>query len=94
VAVDFEDYPAWLVRCLVAERLRPSEWASAERLCERFSAFGVELYAIGATKDPDGIDAYTSRSVYVASDLRQRTDLKGMYEALHRLCRKVAQAQV
>ena len=87
----FNDYPAWLWRCLSAERLSHVEYMSAELLREQFGLFGVELDAVGWPDDPHGVAAYKG-GVQVASELRDRTDPQGVYEALHRLYGQVAKA--
>jgi hypothetical protein len=92
VAGDFYDFPAWLWFCLAAERLTYWEHMSAERLCERFGSFRVELDAIGAKDYPDGVAAFIG-GVYVAGQLRRRRHPKGLYEALHGLYQKVALAR-
>jgi hypothetical protein len=88
---DLYDFPAWLWRCLGAEPLTFGELTSAEVLRQRFGSFGVKLEPVGSQGDPDGVAAYKN-GTHVASEVRQRTDAKGWYEALHRLCTKVAQA--
>jgi len=88
---DFYDFPPWLWRCLGAEPLTFEEHTSAEQLRHRFGSFEVELNPIGSQGDPDGMAAYKN-GTHVASELRDRADPKGWYEALHRLCTKVAQA--
>lgn len=84
------DLPAWVWSCLRTEWLTPDERVAAERLRGLFGSFGVELDALGAEHDPDGVAAYKD-GVQVASELRQREHPKGMYEALFRLCQRIAQ---
>jgi len=91
VTEDSYDFPAWLWRCLGAEPLTFGELTSAELLRQRFGSYGVKLELVGAQGDPDGVSAYKN-GTHVATELRQRTNERGWYEALHRLCTKVAQA--
>jgi hypothetical protein len=88
---EFVDFPGWLVKALVAEKLPAREWQLAERLRERFLQLGVELEAISADDgELRGIEARRPDGRHVAGELLEPQQYP-VYEALHRLCQKTAE---
>ena len=79
------NYPLRLWQCLAAERLNVQQHKQVVLWGKTFALHRVKLEVIEGDLGPVGIAAYAQDSTAVASVVRQWSDPRGMYRALHRL---------